>query len=251
MGKKLFTWLAPLLGIVAFAVVPAAAQAASPHFYVNGSLLAEGEKEPVIAWGRLTLESEPPATKPVTCENAAGGFAENPAGGGAGKGQTTRFATWNCADEECPAGKITIGGTEFEKEFEVISPPQDLPWANELIPGTGTKTKLNSTGVVVTLGCYAHTLTKSEAEKGSVTGPGENEQFPLAAPVRCETTATHLQDPENINGSNQGNLQSTLVFNQPAGSGLTCASGAVTGRTTGTLKTMGYASSALITVKTP
>jgi hypothetical protein len=256
VSKKLLAMLAPILAAAALAM-PAVAQAASPHYYVNGSRLPEGERVPVLEWGQLSFECEPCASKPVTCENAAGGFAENPAGAftlGAEKpgiGQTTRFATWHCVDEECPPGEIEIEGHKYEKEFEVVSPPQFLPWPSELIGPVG-HTKLNSTGVIYTLGCYAHTLTKAEKETGKATGPGENEPLALAQPVRCETVGTaHLQDPENVNGSNLGNLQSTLVFHQPAGSGVSCASGAVTGRTSGTLKTMAYEASGLIQVKTP
>jgi hypothetical protein len=244
---KLLAILAPVLAATALAM-PAVVQA-SPHYYINGSSLPEGERVPVLQWGQLTFEAEA-STSVLTCETVAGGFVENPTGGGPGNGQTTRFATW-CVDKECPPGEVEIEGHNYEKQFEVIAPPQDLPWHNELIGPVG-HTKLNSTGVIYTLGCYAHGLTKAENETGKATGPGENEQFPLAQPVRCETVGTtHVQDPENINGSNQGNLQSRLVFNQPAGSGLSCAGGAVTARTTGTLKTMGYEASGLLTVRSP
>lgn len=248
MSKKLYIGLAPLLAIAAFAMTPAAAQALVPHWYVNGNKLAEGEVVPVIAWGQLTLESEPAGSAaPTVCENAAGGTIVNPVGGGAGKGQTTRFSTWNCADTECPAGVVD----GFEKEFEVISPPQDLPWPSELI-GTSPKFKLNSEKVVVELGCVLHGLTKEAAGEGGPTEAtgtaGENEQKALAPFVKCETTATHLQDPEAKNGSNAGPAQSTLIFNQPAGSGLICA-GTITGRTSEQLKTMGYDNSELITSK--
>jgi hypothetical protein len=248
--KKLPAALVSILGLAALAALPTAAQASSPHWYVNGSVLAETEKVPVISWGRLTLQPEPAVAQPTTCENAAGGYVENPAGGGAGKGATLRFASWNCSSAECPAGKVSILGKEFEKESEVSSAPQSFPWPSELI-GTAPKFKTNSTGVVVKLDCVAHGFTRSEAETGKATGPGENEQFSLMNPPTCVATATNLWDPENINGSNQGNLQSTLVFNQPAGTGLSCKSGEFTILPKDTLKVMGYSGSELITVKAP
>jgi hypothetical protein len=253
MSKKLYSGLAPLVVIASFAMTPAAAQA-TPHYYVNQLKLAEGEKVPVIAWGQLTLASEPEGKVAVTqCENAAGGFIENPVGGGPGAGQTTRWATWNCTNAECPPGEVELApGLKVEKEFEVVSPPQDLPWPNTLtgVPGAF---KLNSTGVVVELGCVGHKVTRAQLGEGGPVGPkgqgGENEQFPLAPFVTCKTTATNLQDPETHNGTNQGNNQSTLIFNQPAGSGLTCANGTLTGRTSQSLKDMGYTESQLITTK--
>jgi hypothetical protein len=255
VSKKLLAIIAPILAATALAM-PAVAQAASPHYYLNGTQVPEGEQVPVLEWGKLTLWVED-ADVEVTCEVVAGGFAENPAGSltpgseKPGIGQTTRFSTWNCSNRECPAGAVEIGGHKYEKEFEVVWPPQDLPWPNELI-GLAGKTKLNSTGVVMTLGCYAHGLTKAEKETGKATGPGENEQFPLAAPFRCETVGTtHLWDPENVRGSNLGNLQSTLVFNQPVATGPSCIGGAFPSDITGSLKVIGYDASGLITVKTP
>jgi len=243
MSKKLLIGLAPLVVIASFVMMPAAAQALAPHWYVDGVKAEEGVKVPVIAWGQLTLEPEPiGVAASTTCENAAGGFLENPSGGGPGKGQTSRFSTWNCTNAECPPGEIAPG---VFKEFEVVSPPQSLPWPNELI-NAAAPFRLNSTGVKVELGCVAHPVTKAPA--GS---PGENEQKPLAAFVPCKTDATHLQDPTAKNGTNKGNNQSTLVFDQPAGSGLICtvAAGSITGHTSQFLKSMGYGGSELITVK--
>jgi hypothetical protein len=247
MSKRLFTVLAPLVTIAAFVVMPAAAQAA--HWFRGGSEIPQGEKVGVIAWGQLTLSPEPEGVAAVTtCENAAGGFVENPVGGGAGVGQTQRFASWGCTNAECTPEEIEIGGKKFAKEFEVLFPAQDFPWSTELT-GATAPFRLNSTGVVVELECIAKHLTKLAAEGKAPPGPGENEQFALAPATACVTDATHLQDPETKNGTNLGNGQSKLQFNQPAGSGLSCAGGAVIGKTSQSLKTMGYKGSELITVK--
>jgi len=229
MSKKLYIGLAPLLAIAAFVLTPAVAQATSPHWFVNGTEAPHGEPVETISWGQLTLESEPAGIAlPVICNNVAGGTIENPKNGGPGVAKTANFATYECKDEECPAGLVS----GLEKEFNVVSAPQDLPWPATLI-GTAPKAKLNSTGVVVELECDGRLAPASGGPAGAYSkrqvqpegsayptglSPGENELYPLKEPVKCETTATHLQDPEAHNGTNNGPNQSTLIFNQPAGS---------------------------------
>ena len=255
MSKKLMMGFAPLLAVTAFVVMPALAQGAEPHFYKPGLVtrLPEGEKVRAIGWGRLTLSPEPPVAAVTTCENAAGGFLENPVGGGAGVGQTLRFATWNCSNLECPTGEVEIAGKKFEKEFEVVSPPQSFPWPAVLeesaIPVAGT-VRSNNSKVVVELGCVAHKFTKSESEGKAPPASGENEQFPLAPFVTCVTDATHLQTPKAENGTNAGPNQSKSVFDEGGGK-LSCAGGAFEGKTKESLKVMGYAKSELILTKAP
>jgi hypothetical protein len=250
VSKKLLAMLAPILGATALAM-PAVAHA-SPHYYVNGSRLPEGERVPILEWGQLTFEEEPGTLRPNFGQTADGGFIENPVGGGAGRGQTTRFSAWSWFDEECPEGEfeVEIEGHKYEKQFEIIAPPQDLPWPSELTEKEKGKIRTNSTGVVLTGGCYAHRLTKAEQETGKATGPGENEQFPLAHPNTCETTPTMLWDPQDENGSNLGNLQSRLLFTAIR-TVLSCASGTNRFNIEGSLKVMGYDASELITVQNP
>src|ERR1700693_1703392 len=95
------------------------------------------------------------------------------------------------------------------------------------------------------LGMLRTGLTRAEKETGKATGPGENEQYPLGTPTTCETTPTHVWDPQDVNGSNLGNLQSTLIFNQRSGTGPSCANGAVTALVTGSFKVIGYDGSEL------
>jgi hypothetical protein len=286
MSKKLHIALAPLLAIAVFVIMPAAAQALSPHWYREGVEIPKGEEVQTLAWGQLTLESEPAGgPAPITCDNVAGAIIENPVETptlSSGRGETENFATYNCVDTDCPPGEIPINppaNTFFvEKEFNVISPPQDLPWPSSLI-GTSPKFKLNSTGVVVELECNGRVVTPGASPPGTGCGPGndvhlhctpqggytkkqlapstgntpetngENELFPLVPPTVCVTTSTNLQDPEAVNGKDQGNNQSRLSFNQPPKSGLSCAGGTITGKTSESLKTMGYEGSELITVK--
>ena len=221
---------------------------AGPHYYRNGARLPEGERVPILEWGQLTFESEGGVSYPIICETASAGFVENSEEGGPGVGQTTSFSSWNCSDTECPEGELELEGHKYEKQYEIIAPPQDLPWSSVL---TETKViRADSAGVVLTLGCYARKLTRAEEETGKATGAGENEQYALAPAVTCETTATHLWEPEHKNGTNAGPNESRLIFNQPAGSGPICA-GTVTARISESFKVMGYDNSELITVKNP
>ena len=253
MSKKLLTGLAPLVAIAAFVVMPAVAQA-EPHFYKNNSLAAASEKIPVFSWGKLTLEPEPQIAASTTCENIAGGYVENPSGGGAGIGATLRFATYNCTNAECPAGEIEIAGKKFEKEFEVVSVPQKFPWPSVLTEAEAGIIRTESKGVQVELACMAHGLTRAAAGEGGSKGAGENEQFVLPAggppTVTCITDETHKQEPQNEKGPNSGPNQSKLVFNAGAGA-LNCAGGAFAGKTKESLHIMGYKASELITTKTP
>jgi hypothetical protein len=247
MSRKLLIGLAPML--VVLALMPAVAQAV-PHYYKNGALIPEGERVPILEWGKLTLANPTSLISPTTCETMAGGYLQNPVGGGAGIGATLRFATYNCANPECPEGAVEIGGGKYEKEFEIVYPPQDFPWPSVLTE-TEFGIRTDITGVVMELACVAHGLSRSAAGEGGSTGAGSNEQYvlPSGGPptVTCVTDETHKLEPQNEKGSNLGPSQSKLVFNARAG-GLTCAAGAVEGELKESLRVMGYKASELITV---
>jgi len=255
MSKKLLIGLAPFVAIVAFVVMPAVSQAAVPHFYKNGTLASEGEKIPVVSWGKLTLEPQPVGLAAnTTCENLAGGYVENPTGGGAGVGATLRFATYNCTNTECPTGEVEIAGHKFEKEFEVVSNPEDLPWPSLLTEEVEGVIRTESKDVNVQLACMAHGFTRQEAGEGgseNKTGIGSNEQFVLPAggnpTATCVTTATNKQEPQNEKGSSASN-PSKVVFNAGAGE-LSCDGGAFTGKTKESLKIQGYKAEEVITTK--
>jgi hypothetical protein len=249
MSEKLLVALAPMLAAVALAAVPTVAQAA-PHYYRNASTtsIPEGEKVPVLEWGKLTFEPEPKVGG-TSCENMAGGYVENPVGGGAGEGATLRFVTYNCFSAECPAGEIEVEGKKYEKEFEILYPPQSFPWASALIEPEPSVTRTNTTGIVMELACVAHKLTRLAAGEGGSKGAGENEQYQLEPAVTCVTNAAngYEQKPENEKGINEGPNQSKLVFN--AGDGvLECAGGAFAAKTKESLRIMGFKASELITV---
>jgi hypothetical protein len=248
MSKKLLIGLMPILATLA--MMPAAAQA-TPHYFRNGVLLPGGERVPVLEWGKLSLRPEPDEAAGTTCENLAGGYVENPVGGGAGIGATLRFATYNCNNVECPSGEIEVKGQQYEKEFEISYPPQDFPWSSVLEEPEAGVVKTNISHVTEQLACVAHGLTRAAAGEGGSTGAGEDEQFvlPMGGPptVTCVTDETHQWTLQDEKGANAGPAQSKLVFNAGAGS-VNCAGGAFNGLTKESLRIMGYKGSELITV---
>jgi len=106
MSKK-FIGFAPLLAILAFAVVPAGAQAATQHWYVGGSILPPsppGEGANVVTWGTLTTNSS--VINALVCKNTFTLHVENPELGGAGKAQVEGFNAYHCTNAICQgAGK--------------------------------------------------------------------------------------------------------------------------------------------------
>jgi hypothetical protein len=241
MNRKFLIRLAPLLAIAAFAVVPAAAQGAK--YFKAGSEIPLGEHVPTLAWGTLTLTPEPPVAKPTVCENVVGAYVTNSAT--IGEGATLNFATYNCANVECPAGKVKIGEGEFEKEFAVVA--TQLPWPSTLIEEEGIR--VDSTNVKVSLGCIAHSLSNTSPPGKTTAGePGAQESFYLAAPTTCITNGPEfVQRPLAVNGKNT-TVTSKLEFDAKAGS-LSCAGGAVKGKTAGKLKVAAYKESEVIASK--
>src|ERR1700730_6460616 len=139
------------VAILALGALAAASASAEPHVYKSGVIVPEGEKIPILTWGTLTLTPEPAeAGAPTSCENAAGGFGENPIGGGATVGQTQEFTSWNCTNAACPPGEqVGLGQREFVVDAE------QLPWSIKLIEEAGG-IRTEATGVRVSLGCAIH-----------------------------------------------------------------------------------------------
>ena len=114
MSKKLLiSLIAPVLATAAFAVIPAASQAAEPHYYLNGtgasSELKPGKKQPTVTWGTLTLKS---AIGTTTCHNIDSGYSENPTTpkGAAGIDVGEDFQPFfECKAPGCP-GEIKVFG---------------------------------------------------------------------------------------------------------------------------------------------
>jgi hypothetical protein len=210
-------------------------QTGTAHYYKNGislaALLPEKEKVPVLSWGTLTLKSEPPSTAATTsCENAAGGFAENPGGinGPAGKGQTSDFASWNCSQAECPTGAEVefppTSGKFVKLEFIVfpggtpINPKVakgSLPWPNVLTEPEAKKIRAESKQVAVVLACVAQKSVEGAAPFGD--GDGDTPQF-LGEPTFCQTAGSFKQEPLIENGTQIGGpATSKITFDETSG----------------------------------
>ena len=75
MNRRLLSALVPLLAIVAFVAIPAAAQA-EPHWYFNGKPLVK--KKNVKTEGGLTIGPIPGTTITVSCKVKDAETIENP-----------------------------------------------------------------------------------------------------------------------------------------------------------------------------
>jgi len=140
MSKKLFS-LAPLLAIVAFAVVPAASQAANPHWYKSGGRLAENSKLPVVTFGGATNLAQNSPAGEINCKAVGAGYVENPKGtapntgakGPAGTGKTESSNFYECKEPNCEAeiAASPLAGLGFKGVGFAVA--YNLPWNNELI----------------------------------------------------------------------------------------------------------------------
>jgi hypothetical protein len=126
MSKKLLFSVVPLLATIAMAATPAVSQATCNqagkcHYYVNSvkNAAEAGKIVPSISWGTLTLAS---GAGSVSCNNAVLGMAENPVGGGPGRGETRAWAASDCVATGC----------EVSKGLEMVVTFEDLPWGNTL-----------------------------------------------------------------------------------------------------------------------
>ncbi len=141
MSRNFTAGLAPLLALIAFAVVPAAAQA-EPHWYKK---LKAVTSTPVATTtiGALTLKA---LGVEIKCKVNDKEEIWNPAGGGAGEDIMTGFALINCknkvATPECPKGPITVKA-------------ENLPWPTRLVttPPPGSAIRDVISGVKLVLGC--------------------------------------------------------------------------------------------------
>jgi hypothetical protein len=116
MFKKIFIGLAPLLAIAAFAVMPAAAQAVTQHWYVSGTKATEGEQIPVVWFGNEINLGQTSGFGEVNCRTIGGGTIENPVGGGAGVGSMNALTFYECKGEQCEKAifeKTGVLGVEF------------------------------------------------------------------------------------------------------------------------------------------
>jgi len=137
--------------------------ASPPHVYQNGARLAEGEPFPTIEWGTIKLTNA--SVGEVECHTAAGGYLENPTGGGAAVGEVEAFAPYDCVAEAC----TSQGG-----KIKVIA--EKLPWPVEVIEEATSIFRDKTTGVNLTVDCEKvsstlfHGAWRPETVSGSTIG---------------------------------------------------------------------------------
>jgi hypothetical protein len=119
MNKKRFAGLLPLLVIMAFAAVPAAAQAA-PHWYKKNVLVGPGHVT-VTSKGTLTLNA---LSATIVCKTTDAEEIWNPIGGGPGEDLVNGF-TLTCknkvASAACPKGAISVIAEGFGWPSRLVS----------------------------------------------------------------------------------------------------------------------------------
>lgn len=222
MSKRLLMGVASVLALTAFTAAPAAVQAA-PHLYSNGALMSS-EPQQLIGWGTITLAlTKPPALvgTTITCHNAIAGFGDNPGGGGAGGGEVELFATYKCESElNCLAGEETKVTAE------------SLPWPDVLTEEVVGTIRNETTKVKVKIFC----IKEGKIGKSSnfVIGAKEKGQRPA---VKHGTSALHPGFVEFGPGSGELEVEGSEA--------------AITGKTEGEVKTLGYNEQELINAKSP
>jgi hypothetical protein len=258
------------------AIFAGSAAALTPHYYLNGtsevSKVAEGVKVPTMTWGTLTMTPAAPFKEGTTsCENSAGGFAENPVGAGAGKGQTSVFLSWNCEKPtSCPSGAeiefppasglkavvepdVFPGGEPGTPQQGVLG--ESFPWPGELTEATAPKIRAETKGLVWMLGCQVRKSVEGSAPLGD--GDGDSPQFVKKLSI-CVTNPGlgAKQEPLFENGTQiGGTLASRFFWDSPGAGHLLCKGEKEEGSTeeitfaitiTGRLKTFTYEGQELI-----
>ena len=174
MSRKFLAGLAPLLAVIAFAVVPAAAQA-EPHWYKKGVPVTS----PVVTTtiGTLTLKA---LGAEIKCKVNDKEEIWNPSTGGAGEDLMLGFALIGCknkiATPACPKGPISVLA-------------EGLPWRTLLVttPPPGSVIRDLIFGVKLNVGCansagtvgdvFEGTLSPEVVPGALVFGPGSGTLF--------------------------------------------------------------------------
>jgi hypothetical protein len=236
MPNRLLLSVVSLLAVVVAPLVIPAVSQATPHYYKNGSKLAEGVKVPTIAWGNFELVESGAA---IECQNVVGGYVENPKGGGAGVGMTELVNAYNCKNAGCNASgdfesvQARNGNGEHESSSQgPFGNGNQVKWPSVLIEPEAGEIKTNISNVSYFVACR---------ESSGELVPGLN--------VECFTDATHEQTPLDQNGTGIGSKPSKLTWAEGSG-GLNC-SGAFTAKWGKAVKLMGYNEQEIIETKNP
>jgi hypothetical protein len=192
---------------------PYGAPVALPEWYENGVRSKEPQRVETISWGTLTLKTVAGGSGEVTCHTAQAGTVWNPEHGGAGKGETQVFATYDCEQiGMCPEGtRVGVAG-------------EALPWPSTL-EASGSAIRVRTERVKVNIACFA-----GETPVGGVKLVGASA-------------------PSSQKGSSASH-PSFLQFDQESGALEEEGSGGtVLDRIEGDVKSLGYNNQELVTAK--
>jgi len=157
MSRKFMAGLAPLLALIAFAIVPAAAQA-EPHWYKKNALVGSAPVA-MATVGVLTLNA---LGAEIKCKVIDKEEIWNPSSGGAGEDVMTGFALIGCknkiATPACPKGPITVIA-------------ENLPWRTLLVttPPPGSVIRDVIFGVRLWVGCANSAGTVGDVFEGTLS----------------------------------------------------------------------------------
>jgi len=211
--------------------MPVAAQAAGPHYYVNGVELKKSKPIDTVSWGTLTLKS---ALGTTTCHNIDFAEIENPDNGGPGVSKILGFVP---------------------QESTCVAP--GCPGVIEVVPLAKTATGDQELGTNLPSPTFWPDVLK-EVEPGverDVTGTAEN---PIIINIKCfvppedggevlNVDFSGINEPLTVNGGSAAK-PSTQNFD-PEGSSGHLESEDGPGITLGEDTVMGYAEEEVITNK--
>jgi hypothetical protein len=226
MKAKLLAGLVPLLAVAAIAAMPVVAQAEGTHFYRNGTKITEGLRVPTITWGPLTNSNGGGAW---ACTNFAGGYVENPVGGGAGVEVIQNWASAECSTAECP----------LDTRFEGILNPEkngNKGWFGHVTEEEGVS-RLETTGIDLVLSCWTQ----------APWGPGNVSTGERGTPVAPVLPFKGTWTPKLKNGTT-GGKPSKVEFGRGSGELINESIGGF--KITGSLTTLGYVEQELVTTGT-
>ena len=197
------TLIAVFVSVLTFVALlaPAMAQASGPHFYTNLVKLEEGVREPITSYGHLTWCME--GCFPVECEIAAGGYVENPVGGGPGKEMTEAFDAYDCHNTECE-----FSGDHIGVIFENDSAPglrNQINWPGELTEAKAGTIRLKMSNVAEYAHCqFAYTApSERPVAEGPFKGTEERDtaEYNEGTEVTCTTRPPGLWQPRETSGT--------------------------------------------------
>jgi hypothetical protein len=236
MSKKLLIGLAPLFAIAAFAVMPVAAQAITPHWYKNNVLIPASKPLPVIGWGQAENLSQVSNIGEINCQTVGAGTVENPPEKAAGVGKTLLASFYNCKAPQCEEAVLKETGGALTGEGTAVA--KNLPWNNKLFEGgTPNAVRLKTGEPFVAFG---------KPTTGEIAAVVDCNIPALKETVKEALFEGELE-PESINGTSATKPSTTKYAGASTGHLESEVGGP--GINTGSIKSEGYNAQEVITVK--